>query len=84
VETIEGLSASGTVSRLQQLFSKHRALQCGFCTPGMLVVAHDFLRHHPSPSEAEVREAMSAAICRCTGYVGIVKAVLEAAGKVHE
>lgn len=78
IETIEGLSASGTLSRLQQLFSRHRALQCGFCTPGMLVVAHDFLRHHPSPSELEVREGMSAVLCRCTGYAGIVNAVLEA------
>jgi aerobic carbon-monoxide dehydrogenase small subunit len=84
VDTIEGLSTSGAVERLQQLFAKHRALQCGFCTPGMLVIAYDLLRHHPKPSEREVREGMSAAICRCTGYVGIVKAVLEASGEAKE
>lgn len=78
IDTIEGLSRSGVLSRLQDLFSKHRALQCGFCTPGMLVVAHDFLRHCPSPSDEEIRQGMSAALCRCTGYRGIVSAVTEA------
>jgi len=78
IDTIEGLSKSGVVSRLQELFSKHRALQCGFCTPGMLIVAHDLLQHCPSPSEVEIREGMSAALCRCTGYRGIIMAVTEA------
>jgi aerobic-type carbon monoxide dehydrogenase small subunit (CoxS/CutS family) len=83
LETIEGLSASGAIRRLQELFAEHRALQCGFCTSGMLIVAHDFLRHQRSPSEREVQEAMSAVLCRCTGYVGIVKAVLEASKEVR-
>lgn len=78
IDTIEGLSASGVLSRLQELFAKYRALQCGFCTPGMLIVAHDFLQQCHSPSEAEIREGMSAALCRCTGYTGIIKAVTEA------
>ena len=79
IETIEGLSARGAIDTLQRLFARHHALQCGFCTPGMLVIAHDLLRHTPKPSEAQVREGMSAALCRCTGYDGIVQAVLHAA-----
>ena len=77
--TIEGLADSGAIARLQDAFARHHALQCGFCTPGMLVVAYDFLRAHPSPSEGEIKEAMSAALCRCTGYWGIVAAVAEVA-----
>jgi carbon-monoxide dehydrogenase small subunit len=79
IETIEGLTANGTLRRLQELFSEHRALQCGFCTPGMLVIAHDLLRHVPDPSHTDIVEGMSAALCRCTGYEGIVKAVTQAA-----
>lgn len=79
IETIEGLSASGVLSRLQALFAEHRALQCGFCTPGMLVVAHDLLRRYANPTAHEIAEGMSAALCRCTGYVGIIKAVTQAA-----
>jgi len=79
VMTIEGLSNSGAVRHLQDLFSKHRALQCGYCTPGMIVVAYDLLQHLPSPTAQEIRDGMSAALCRCTGYVGIIEAVTEAA-----
>jgi carbon-monoxide dehydrogenase small subunit len=84
IDTIEGLSASGAVSRLQALFAERRALQCGFCTPGMLVVAHDLLRHHPDPTTAQIAEGMSAALCRCTGYTGIIEAVTQAAREAAE
>lgn len=79
VWTIEGLSDNGALASLQKAFAKHHALQCGFCTPGMLITAYDFLRHNPSPDEADVREAMSASLCRCTGYQGIVQSVCEVA-----
>jgi aerobic-type carbon monoxide dehydrogenase small subunit (CoxS/CutS family) len=79
IDTVEGLSDSGSIRALQDAFAKHHALQCGFCTPGMLVIAHDFLKSHPSPTEEEIREAMSAALCRCTGYLGILRAVTEVA-----
>jgi aerobic-type carbon monoxide dehydrogenase small subunit (CoxS/CutS family) len=84
IETIEGLSASGAISRLQTLFAKHRALQCGFCTPGMLVVAHDLLRHCANPTAEQVAEGMSAALCRCTGYVGIIEAVTQMAREMAD
>ena len=64
---------------LQSAFHEHHGLQCGFCTPGMLMTALDFLRVNPSPSVSEVREALSAVLCRCTGYQNIVKAVMAAA-----
>ena len=78
VETIEGLSSSGKIARLQELFSKHHALQCGYCTPGMLVIAYDLLQRGQTMSVQDIREGMSAALCRCTGYVGIVGAVTDA------
>ena len=78
--TIEGLAdPGGTLHPLQEAFREHHGLQCGFCTPGMLIVALDFLRINPSPSEEEIREAMSAVLCRCTGYRNIVRAVAAAA-----
>lgn len=79
ITTVEGLSASGTLTDLQQAFSRHHALQCGFCTPGFLMVAEDLLRTTPQPSEEEIRIAVSANLCRCTGYVGIVQAIAEVA-----
>jgi len=79
IDTIGGLSQSGALARLQALFAEHRALQCGFCTPGMLVVAHDLLRRYANPTPQEIVEGMSAALCRCTGYNGIIKAVTQAA-----
>jgi carbon-monoxide dehydrogenase small subunit len=81
VTTIEGLDASGAVAALQQAFRKRHALQCGFCTPGMLVAAHALLEDTPSPTEEQVREAISGNLCRCTGDVPIVEAVLDAAGR---
>lgn len=81
VETVEGLESDGQLNALQEAFSTHHALQCGFCTPGFLMVATGFLRENLDPTEEEVREAMSSNLCRCTGYQGIVAAVLDAAGK---
>ncbi len=75
VDTIEGLSDSGELAALQQAFHQHNALQCGFCTPGMLLAAHDLVRTHPAASREEIRAFMSGNYCRCTGYHAIVDAV---------
>jgi aerobic-type carbon monoxide dehydrogenase small subunit (CoxS/CutS family) len=79
ITTVEGLANGGTLHPLQQAFHEHHGLQCGFCTPGMLIAALDFLRVNPKPTETEVREALSAVLCRCTGYQNIVEAVMAAA-----
>jgi 2-furoyl-CoA dehydrogenase 2Fe-2S iron sulfur subunit len=80
VTTVESLAgADGALSLLQQAFQNNHALQCGFCTPGILMSFTDFLERKPNPSEAEVVEVLSGHLCRCTGYAGIVSAVLEAA-----
>ena len=79
VKTVEGISEHGELSDLQAAFKKHHALQCGFCTSGFLMSANDLLNKNPNPTELEVREGLSGNICRCTGYVGIVEAVLEVA-----
>jgi 2-furoyl-CoA dehydrogenase 2Fe-2S iron sulfur subunit len=77
--TVESLaSADGTLNALQQAFQNNHALQCGFCTPGILMSFTDYLRRNPNPSEEEVIEVLSGHLCRCTGYEGIVKGVLEA------
>ena len=78
VETVEGLGTVDALHPLQRAFREHHALQCGFCTPGMLMAALDLLRKHPSPSEREVREGLSGNLCRCTGYEHVVRAVLAA------
>ena len=80
VETVEGLESEGKLNRLQEAFSAHHGLQCGFCTPGFLMLATAFLRENLDPSEEEIREAMSSNLCRCTGYQGIIEAVRAAAG----
>jgi carbon-monoxide dehydrogenase small subunit len=79
VTTIEGLAAGDDLSPLQRAFLEHGGVQCGFCTPGMLISATALLRSNPSPSEDEVRIGLSGNLCRCTGYDGIVKAVLAVA-----
>jgi carbon-monoxide dehydrogenase small subunit len=80
VTTVEGLAAKdGTLTPLQAAFQNHHALQCGFCTPGMLMTATALLAENPHPTADEVRDAISGNICRCTGYVQIVDAVLDAA-----
>ena len=77
VMTIEGLGGSEDLHPLQQAMLEHHGLQCGFCTPAMVLSALDLLRRNPSPNEREVRQALSGNLCRCTGYSGIVAAVLE-------
>ena len=79
VNTVEGISKSGEMSDLQSAFKKYYALQCGFCTAGFLISAEDLLNKNPNPTESEAREGLSGNLCRCTGYVGIVEAVLEVA-----
>jgi aerobic-type carbon monoxide dehydrogenase small subunit (CoxS/CutS family) len=79
VTTVEGLATNGSLHPLQQAFREAQGLQCGFCTPGMLLLAWELLRDHASPSETEIRETISANLCRCTGYQGIVDAVQLAA-----
>ena len=79
IETVEGLAQDGELTSLQQAFSDHHALQCGYCTPGMLMSAAALLRGNPHPSEDEVRVALQGNICRCTGYVNIVEAIEAAA-----
>ncbi len=85
VVTTEGLATpEGTLSPLQQAFWEKHALQCGFCTPGMLTTLTAFLRENPEPTEEAVREAISGNLCRCTGYANIVAAALEAAKRMRE
>jgi carbon-monoxide dehydrogenase small subunit len=84
ITTVEGLSPDGKLNVLQQAFHDHHGLQCGFCTPGMLMTLTEFLRDNPDPGEAEVREALTGNLCRCTGYGGIVAAALAAARQVKE
>jgi aerobic carbon-monoxide dehydrogenase small subunit len=75
IRTVEGLAADGELNALQQSFSDHHALQCGYCTPGMLMSASHLLEQNPHPTEDEIRKALQGNICRCTGYVNIVEAV---------
>ena len=79
VTTIEGLGSPDALHPVQEGFWEHHGLQCGYCTPGMIMAAADLLRRNPDPSEAEVRTALEGNLCRCTGYHNIVKAVLSAA-----
>ncbi len=80
IETVEGLADGDELTPLQQAFSQHHALQCGYCTPGMLMSATALLRDNPSPSEDEIRKAIQGNICRCTGYVNIVEAIKSVGG----
>jgi carbon-monoxide dehydrogenase small subunit len=77
VETIEGLSDSGELAQLQKAFHEKNALQCGFCTPGMLLAAQDLLKHNPKPDREQIRAHISGNYCRCTGYQAIVDAIEE-------
>lgn len=82
VDTIEGQAAAdGTLNTIQQAFQDHHGLQCGFCTPGMVMSAAALLKDNPKPSEAEIRSYLSGNICRCTGYHNIVKAIMAASGQ---
>jgi aerobic carbon-monoxide dehydrogenase small subunit len=80
VTTIEGLAEDGRMHPVQQAFHEQHGLQCGYCTPGMVMAAVSLLRESPDPSEEEIRTALEGNLCRCTGYVNIVKAVRQAAG----
>ena len=84
VTTVEGLAENGILSPLQEAFRDNYALQCGFCTPGMLTTAEAFLKENPSPGRSEVESAISGNICRCTGYISIVDAILDAATRLAE
>ena len=82
ITTIEGLSSNGKMHPMQEAFKKHHGLQCGFCTPGMVMSAVDLLQKNKNPSELEIRDWLEGNICRCTGYQGIVAAVKDAASKM--
>jgi carbon-monoxide dehydrogenase small subunit len=84
VSTIESVAVQGRLSALQQALHEEHGLQCGFCTPGIVMTFEAFLRQYPDPTEAEVREALSGNLCRCTGYQNIVKAILKAAARLRE
>jgi aerobic carbon-monoxide dehydrogenase small subunit len=85
VETIEGVSSSaGDLNGMQTAFWEHHGLQCGFCTPGMVITAMDLIERNPEPTESEIREAMGGNLCRCTGYQFIVDAVMAAAEAARE
>jgi carbon-monoxide dehydrogenase small subunit len=79
VMTVEGMAPEGQLSPIQQAFVDHNAVQCGFCTPGMLVSAYGLLRRNPNPTEEEIKQALVGNLCRCTGYVRIIQAVQAAA-----
>jgi len=82
IKTIEGLSSNGKMHPMQEAFRKHHGLQCGFCTPGMVMSAVDLLQKNKNPSEQEIRDWLEGNICRCTGYQGIVAAVKDVASKM--
>jgi len=84
IETVENLAPKGKLSHLQQAFVDHGAIQCGYCTPGMLMVATELLSRNPHPSENEIRRAISGNLCRCTGYQKIVEAIQAVARKSDE
>jgi carbon-monoxide dehydrogenase small subunit len=84
IETVESLAPRGPLSIIQQAFHDHHALQCGFCTPGFLMTTRELLENDPDPSDETIREALSGNLCRCTGYVHIIRAVRAAARKLAE
>ena len=84
VTTVEGLAQGGELTTLQKAFREQHGLQCGFCTPGILMNMTEFLKHNPNPSDDEIRQGLIGNLCRCTGYVHIVKAVRAAAQAAHK
>jgi carbon-monoxide dehydrogenase small subunit len=82
VTTIEAIGTPGALHPVQAALQRHHGLQCGFCTPGMVLAAIDLLTHNPAPSEADIRGALAGNLCRCTGYTGVVEAVLDAAAQL--
>ncbi|HTG05247.1 MAG TPA: (2Fe-2S)-binding protein, partial [Bradyrhizobium sp.] len=83
VTTIEGLAPGGALHPIQAAFHEHHALQCGFCTPGMIMAVHHLLKQNPDPTESEIRHHLAGNICRCTGYNNIVRAVESLASEAH-
>jgi carbon-monoxide dehydrogenase small subunit len=83
VRTVEGLAAGDALDPVQEAFVAAGAVQCGFCTPGLIVATHDLLRRVPQPSDEEIRESLAGNLCRCTGYENILDAVRQAAGRVR-
>jgi carbon-monoxide dehydrogenase small subunit len=83
ITTIEGLDEDAVAASLREAFSAHHALQCGYCTPGMLITAHALIAERPDPTEDEIREAIAGNLCRCTGYVQIVEAIRMAAARAR-
>jgi aerobic carbon-monoxide dehydrogenase small subunit len=81
--TVEGLAKGGALHPIQQAFWDNHGLQCGYCTPGMMLTSYALLQHNPNPTEAEIREGLAGNLCRCTGYQNIVKAVMQAAGAMQ-
>jgi carbon-monoxide dehydrogenase small subunit len=84
ITTVEGLEQNGTLHPIQEGFWQEHGLQCGFCTPGMMMTATAFLKEHPHPSEDEIRVAIAGNLCRCTGYMNIVKSIQHAAAKLRQ
>jgi carbon-monoxide dehydrogenase small subunit len=84
VQTVEGLASGGALHPLQQAFCDQHGLQCGFCTPGMMLTAKVLLTHNPTPTAEDIREGLSGNLCRCTGYQNIVKAVQQAAEAMRQ
>jgi carbon-monoxide dehydrogenase small subunit len=84
ITTVEGLGNEVALDPVQQAFHDHHALQCGFCTPGFLMTAHELLKHNPDPTEPEIRAALTNNICRCTGYTNIISAVAAAAARLKK
>ncbi len=82
VTTIEAMADGDTLHPLQEAFHRNHGLQCGYCTPGMIMAAASYLKEHPAPTEEEVRESLEGNLCRCTGYQNIVKSILDAAGSM--
>jgi carbon-monoxide dehydrogenase small subunit len=82
IETIEGEAADGMLSRLQEAFDRNHAVQCGFCTPGMLMSAKELIHNHPKPTVEQIKEGLEGNLCRCTGYQQIIEAVLDATGQL--
>ncbi len=82
VTTIEGMASDGALHPIQEAFHRNHGLQCGYCTPGMIMAAASYLNENPTPTEEEVRESLQGNLCRCTGYQNIVKSILDAAGQM--
>ena len=82
VTTIEGLATDGQMHPIQEAFHRNHGLQCGYCTPGMIMAAASYLRENPDPTDEQVRESLEGNLCRCTGYHNIVKSILDAAGQM--